>query len=152
MARIKQNTREAASVNFKHILRAKKLKATPRRVLLLKALHKTQRPLSVEALRLTLGGRMNEVTIYRALDALVREGLVVRIGISNIREHYEIVPLTRAHHHHHLVCSTCGDVEDVDVPEPTDFEKNILKQSKRFKKITSHSLEFFGLCRACITT
>ncbi len=131
------------------MLRTRGLKATPRRVLILRTLEKAKRPLPVEALRVLLKGSVNEVTIYRALEALEQEGIVMRISLRNARGYYELTPLGSAHHHH-LVCNRCGDIEDVEVPEPKDLEKTILAQSKNFKEITSHSLEFFGKCRACV--
>jgi len=136
--------------DFMHLLRVRGLKATSRRVLLLKTLQETTRPLSVEAMRVLLKDNMNEVTVYRALEVLVEKGIAVRISLSNLREYYELAPLG-GRHHHHLVCNGCGEVEDVDVPEPKGFEKSVLRQSKHFVQITSHSLEFFGKCRSCLS-
>jgi len=117
-------------------------------VLIFKALHAAKRPLSVETLAHILRGKADKVTIYRTLESFVQAGLVIKVSLHRDREYYELAPIG-GEHHHHLVCNDCGSVEDVHVPEPKDFEKNILKQSRQFKSITSHSLEFFGICRFC---
>lgn len=145
-----KNATALKSADFKKILRTHCLKATPRRALLLDVLHRERRPLSVESIHLRLKGRVNEVTIYRALEALVEKGVVMRIGLSNIREYYELAPLGKEHHHH-LVCTGCGAIEDVHVSEPRNLEKKVLSRSRHFKEITAHTLEFFGKCGKCVT-
>lgn len=135
--------------DIRHIIRTKGLWATSRRMLLFATMYGEATPLPVEALFEKLKGQMNRVTVYRILQVFEEKGIVTRVNLRRDREYYELSAFGGGHHHH-LVCNGCGVVEDVDVPEPKDFEMAILKQSKKFQKITSHSLEFFGKCRSCV--
>jgi len=55
-------------------------------------------------------------------------------------------------HHHHLVCSRCGKMRDVDAPEELErtLEKALDRIAKRagFARV-SHRLELLGLCAGC---
>ena len=55
------------------------------------------------------GSPLHRATIYRTLDRLVDDGLLVRTNLGSEGSRYEI-----AHdHHHHLVCESCGRVEHI---------------------------------------
>ena len=55
-------------------------------------------------------------------------------------------------HHHHLVCSSCGRVEDVRVPPAfeADMDRTLdrLARKARFATV-SHRLDLIGTCREC---
>jgi Fe2+ or Zn2+ uptake regulation protein len=79
-------------------------RATPGRLALLAVLEREQTPLSVPRLQKKLPC-LNQVTLYRALDALAAAGLI-RKGVGADRTaHYEYAGRP---HHHHLVCTDCG--------------------------------------------
>lgn len=106
------------------------------------------KPLSADDLikRLTKKGlHPNKTTIYRELDSLCVGGFVKEIQLGFGCRMYEVTSLG---HHHHLVCTVCEKVEDVSIDKDMDrYEKNISKKTSF--KISSHSLEFFGLCAQC---
>jgi Fur family ferric uptake transcriptional regulator len=55
------------------------------------------------------GAPLHRATIYRTLDRLVDDGLLIRTNLGFEGSQYEI-----AHdHHHHLVCGCCGRVEHI---------------------------------------
>src|SRR6476469_3360393 len=59
-----------------------------------------------------LAGRVRGVgraTVFRTLKLLVDEGVVCRVLLDDGRLHYR---LSRTPHHHHLVCTECGAIED----------------------------------------
>lgn len=88
----------------KEELRRAGSRATPGRVALLRVLEREHAPLTVPHLHRKLP-TFNEVTLYRALDALTAAGLV-RKGVGGDRiSRYEYAGKP---HHHHLVCSDCG--------------------------------------------
>lgn len=62
-----------------------------------------------DALRAS-GARVGIASVYRALDALDRLGLVQRIDLGDGVSRYEPVS-PEGDHHHHLVCDDCGRVE-----------------------------------------
>ena len=121
------------------------LRKTPERAAILAALTKATEPLSAEQLAVRVKKVAHTATVYRALGALVELGLVRRLTINPRVALYEL----NLDHHHHIVCTGCGIIEDVH-REPQRLEATTLAQSKRFAAISTHSLEFFGLCKQCI--
>jgi Fur family ferric uptake transcriptional regulator/Fur family peroxide stress response transcriptional regulator len=49
--------------------------------------------------------------------------------------------------HYHFRCESCGRVFDIDEPVHDELERHIAERTGL--KITSHQLEFRGLCIAC---
>lgn len=132
--------------DFKALLKGAGFKATPGRLLLLETLQKEFEPLTVFEIQKRLRNKLNEVTLYRALEAFAATGLVRRVDLNHDHAHYELA-VGRAHHDH-VVCTSCGTVEDVEGCALVPLEKKALVQSN-FLSIYSHNLEFFGLCQNC---
>ena len=88
---------------------------------------------------------------YRNLAVLERAGVVHRIVTSDEFARYELAEdLTR--HHHHLICSTCGDVTDFEVPAPieSEIETALLRVAKRTGfTVRTHRLDLIGTCSGC---
>jgi Fur family ferric uptake transcriptional regulator len=79
-------------------------RATPGRLALLEVLERQRTPLTVAQLAHKLPS-LNQVTLYRALDALAAAGLIRKgVGVDRTA-HYEYAARP---HHHHLVCTDCG--------------------------------------------
>lgn len=131
---------------FASVLRAAGYKATFGRVALLRALSATTKPVSVEEVVETMKPKLNVVNAYRALEAFVRSGIVRKVDLHHLHAHYELSGA--GGHHHHVVCESCGKVEDVHLAEELELEKKALEKS-RFGTIRSHALEFFGECTNC---
>jgi Fe2+ or Zn2+ uptake regulation protein len=53
---------------------------------------------------------LHRATVYRTVDALVGEGLLLRTDLGTDRSYYE---LPGAHRHHHVVCKSCGAVAHI---------------------------------------
>lgn len=138
------NSRE----HFSQILKAKGLKATPGRILLLEALAKRAEPLSVGTLHSVVKKAVDQVTVYRTLESLVNAGLVAIVDLRHGHAHYELIE--GRNHHHHMICVSCGEIEDIENCDISSFSKKALSQSKKFASINDHSLEFFGLCKKCL--
>jgi Fur family transcriptional regulator, ferric uptake regulator len=93
-------------------------------------------------------------TVYRTLDLMVQMGFVSKFDFGDGRARYELLegPGSKRQHHH-LICTSCGRV--IDYAEYIDEENELLKRtedvlSKKFNfKITSHLLQFYGLCSDC---
>lgn len=86
---------------------------------------------------------INLTTIYRTLDLFCQLNIVQKVHLDDQIVRYEALANT---HHHHLICETCGAIEDIPLSE-----KGLLKQveSKTKFKINRHNLEFFGSCIHC---
>jgi Fe2+ or Zn2+ uptake regulation protein len=132
---------------YADLLRQAGLRATPSRILLLKVLEKELKPLTVYQIEEKLGEAMNQVTIYRSLDALYKAQMVKRVNLEHDHAHFELA--AGREHHHHAVCRNCGHVENIEVPHAAKPEQEALKRAKTFTVLDSYSLEFFGLCKKC---
>ncbi len=126
------------------MLKGVALRATTQRVALLRALSRATKPQSVEALTRTLRGELDIATAYRTLGTFVEAGLVRQVELSAGRALYEMA----GEHHHHVVCTTCDRIEDVDVCLPEAFSTTVRKASG-FASVREHTLEFFGICKPC---
>lgn len=131
---------------FMQLLRTAGLKVTPARLELLGVLSKHEQPLIVTEIASKLPN-INQITIYRALVAMVEAGLVRKVDVQHAYTHYELVATKK--HHHHAICSVCGRIEDVDACLPKSLEKDVLRHLKKFDSLTGHSLEFIGRCKKC---
>jgi len=126
-------------------LRDRGFRSTEGRLTLLSVLKRAKSPLPVSAIAERLRSTLDEVNVYRALEALNEKGLLMRSDMRQGGARYEYV----RSHHHHLICSDCGLTEDVEICADKRMEKKALDNSRAFAKIDTHALEFFGLCKAC---
>lgn len=121
------------------------LKVTTARLDLLDMLKHTKKPMSIKDIAQRSGGsNMDLVTLYRNIKSLQDLGIVKEINLKDRQAYYE---LAGGQHHHHLVCTNCGKLEDIQVEE-INLNKSFLK-NHGFAKVTDHSLEFFGICNKC---
>ena len=92
------------------------------------------------------GGRLAPTTVYRALDALVREGRVHRIESANA-----YVACSHAEHGHDApvlsICDDCGSVEEHAAPDLVD---TVRERVGRSGFVAAQSvIEVRGHCAAC---
>jgi Fur family transcriptional regulator, ferric uptake regulator len=105
-------------------------------------------PLSIEDIHSRLDDRsINRVSIYRTIQLLCDLGIVRRLQFHEGFARYELAD-TFGSHHHHFVCNRCGRVEDIDVCPLAATEQAIVRRTQ--SRITSHSLEFYGVCGVCV--
>lgn len=120
-------------------------------------LETSDRPLTItEILQLSknLKGTKNAIvqsSLYRNLVVLEEVGAVQKVVSTDDNGRYELNEEILGHHHH-LLCSKCGDVRDVVIPE--NLEKNLdatLTQiAKRSGfKLDQHRLDLIGRCKKC---
>ena len=131
---------------LQHLLRDAGFRSTEGRLALLSALKRSQKPLSVETLARQLKSRLDEVNVYRALEAFTVAGIARHVDLQHGHAHYEFA---RGDDHHHIVCTSCQKVEDFTGCEYEKLVGNALRQPRAFSKVRSHSLELFGLCTSC---
>lgn len=133
-------------IPFAKALRDAGFNATLGRVALLEVLETAKKPVSAERVSKAVKGKLDVANTYRALEAFAKAGIVRRVDLGHAHAHYELVT---EKHHHHVVCDSCGKVEDVEVAEPA-LERAALAAARDFARVRTHALEFFGTCRACI--
>lgn len=132
--------------NCKDELKASNLKVTPARVGVMRFLESVGDPADADTILKDLikeGINADPATIYRILDILHRRDLIQRIELGEGKYRYE----KSENHHHHLICTNCGKIEDVKADFLSNLEGQI--REKNGFLVKNHSLEFFGLCKNC---
>jgi Fur family ferric uptake transcriptional regulator len=89
---------------------------------------------------------LHQATVYRALDVLVAEGLARRTEIAG-RALYEIAA---EHLHHHVVCTSCGEVRHVHDETVRAALQRVERESGYV--LGDEELTFSGLCPECATS
>ncbi len=135
------------SLDIKMVLKEAKLKITPARLDILSLFAEKCLPLSAELImqKVSTNKKIDEVTIYRTLASLEKAKIIQRVDLRQESVFYELTD----HHHHHLVCLTCGCLEKINGCEVKPIVQKALKKAKNFKRIESHAFEIFGYCRHC---
>lgn len=87
---------------------------------------------------------VNPSTVYRTLDLLVADGLLLRTDLGSDRAYYEPA---REHAHHHLVCTGCGDVFHFHEQVLGRF-RDRLEQASGYA-LGDDELTLFGTCPRC---
>jgi Fur family ferric uptake transcriptional regulator len=100
---------------------------------------------TAEALAARVRG-VGRATVFRTLKLLVDEGLVCRVLLEDGRLHYR---MSRNAHHHHLVCTQCGAIEDFTNCDIADVISELNRRTGY--QIESHWLELYGRCAGCRT-
>ena len=83
-------------------------------------------------------------TVYRGLSVLVELGLIHKV------EHGEYARFdANLAEHHHLICTACNQLLDVEVPLSNPLN------TRQFKadgfEVQGYKLELYGLCPTCAT-
>lgn len=134
--------------DFSGKLRESASKMTGPRRAILDLLEREEHPQTIREIHAALGrGCCDLATIYRAMHLLERLGLVKRFDFGDGAARFELIHLDEDGHHHHLVCTTCSKVVEIDECFPAELEERIAA-GNGFASI-SHRLEFFGICPAC---
>jgi Fur family ferric uptake transcriptional regulator len=94
------------------------------------------------------GRSVARASVYRVLDELVSLGLVDRVEVGQGTARYEPAR-GEAHHHHHMVCDTCGDVFPF---EDDELERTIGRLAGRVAfDVAEHDIVLHGSCAGCQT-
>lgn len=122
------------------------LRATPARVAVINIMENTSKPLDINELIQLLKQQnvdSDQATIYRIIENFYKKGVISRLQFQKNKFYYEM----SREEHHHVICTNCSAIEDISNCAIDSVEKQIEK-TKGFK-VSSHSLEFFGLCKNC---
>ncbi len=142
---------EVMPENLKEILKAKGYRATPARLAILQIFSRHRSPLDARGVLGELGKirklhRTNEATVYRTLCRWRASGILRQVDLRRDSVYFELSALP---HHHHIICTGCNAIEDFAGCQLERGLRQVVARSAKFKKITEHSLELFGLCRSC---
>lgn len=81
-------------------------------------------------------------TIYNTLNMLKEHGHILELSYGDMSSRFD----GNAKNHYHLVCLNCGRVLDYERPL-LELEEEVLQETGF--RVSSHRLEFYGLCPDC---
>jgi Fe2+ or Zn2+ uptake regulation protein len=118
---------------------------------IVEVLARSDAPLSIPQV-LERNRSLAQSSAYRNLAELERAGIVHRIVTSDEFSRYELAEDLTEHHHHHLICSHCGEVRDFTVPGALEDELD-----RALDRIAGahgfaadhHRLDLVGTCSTC---
>lgn len=133
-------------------LRRARQRYTPARRALVDLLLQLDRPHTTQEL-LDADPAMSQSSLYRNLGVLEDADVVRRLTGSDDGARFELAEEVTGDHHHHLVCRSCGTIEDVtlplDVEQAMDQAAQHVEQTHRFATAV-HSVELQGTCVGCL--
>ena len=126
-------------------LRQEGYRFTRQRQIILEEVQRQQRHPSAKEVYDAVKARLPNIslgTVYRGLGVLVELGLIHKV------EHGEYARFdANLTEHHHLICTDCDQLLDVDAPfsEPL----NTQQFKARGFEVRGYKLELYGLCPTC---
>ena len=132
---------------FRKALKAHGLRMTGQREAILKALHATHHPVSVEEIYAAAHKNCSVLdlsTVYRTLDLFQEFGIVSVVNTHGLT-FYEHLGL--AEPHIHLLCNSCGKIFSIPLGEVQPF-LNVLNDRYQFQ-VDPTEINFQGLCDDC---
>ena len=122
-------------------------RVTRQRLLVANALAAAGRQLTAEQLYRSLRRRergIGRATVFRTLETLVDAGVARRLELEG--HVYAYVACLPAHHHH-IACTTCGRVEEIDEAYVTPIARRLAREMGF--EIDDARLDFYGRCATC---
>jgi Fur family ferric uptake transcriptional regulator len=89
--------------------------------------------------------RIGRATVYRSIEKLMRMKLLDRIDFSDGTHYFRLCGSES--HHHHLACTKCHRVVDLDFC--LDEEQMAAIGRQQSFSIEDHAITLFGLCKDC---
>lgn len=135
---------------IRELLRRTRQRYTLGRQQLVELLLEVDRPVTIPEL-IELGAHQSQSSLYRNLAIMEQAGAVRRISSVDDVARYELDEELTGHHHH-LVCSICGRIDDITLGE--DFEHQMRQAVDRTSadsgyQLSAHHLELVGTCPDC---
>ena len=137
---------ETSDRRLREELHSRGQRVTPQRLLIHRALLELDRHASAEEVLARVGDSLPGTslpTVYSTLELFERLGIVRRLSARGGATLYD----PRRDPHHHLVCGSCGKVEDVDVE--LDTAAALRKARRAGFQPAAAELVVTGLCSDC---
>ena len=131
-------------INYSALLRSYDLKVTPQRVAIVEELYLNGH-MNIDDLYKKLLSKFPSIslaTIYKNINAMIEKVFLSEVKIANTKSVFELVK----EEHAHLVCSQCGNIEDMIL----DVSSILTEANNRSQfKINSTNIILEGLCCSC---
>jgi Fe2+ or Zn2+ uptake regulation protein len=131
-------------------LREDGLRYTGSRRTVVDVLARTDRPLTIPEI-LARAPSLAQSSAYRNLTELISAGVVHRIIAGDEFSHFELAEDLTSHHHH-LVCTRCGRVDDMTLDDPLERRLDAALASVAAEHGFTpelHRLDVIGVCSRC---
>ncbi|MBI1932654.1 MAG: transcriptional repressor [Ignavibacteriales bacterium] len=125
--------------NLFSILKENGAKLTSPRKTILEKLYYSVKPLTLKEIYDECNN-IDFASVYRSLKLFYEIGIVEEINFADNKIRFE---LKNRKHHHHVICSECGEIKELPVCLLSEIEKIT------DYKITKHNFEFMGICPKC---
>ncbi len=130
------------------LLKERELKATPQRLCVLKILKRHEHP-NIDQLYAEIKEEYPSIslaTVYKNINTLQEQGLVVEVNVANQKTCYDIYE----EDHIHIVCKQCGSIEDMSFKEARLYEYQEGLEKKLDSKIKHLALcVYIDSCSKC---
>ena len=125
------------------MLRSRGYRMTPQRLAVLQALHDGGHLSPAQIFERVQKTGMTETTVYRNLEFLAGNGVVLVADRGKGHLAYEL----SSQSHHHVICRICGAQMEIDPALLTPAISQI--ESETGYRLNTGHLTFFGLCPVC---
>jgi Fe2+ or Zn2+ uptake regulation protein len=146
MAETQTHTPPRDDTELAALLRERGLRATSQRVVMHRLLRDHNRHLSAEDLLSEASERLPGVslpTVYATLELFEQLGIVRRVNGGGGTLLWD----TRADAHHHMICRSCGRIEDMETP--LDLERACRSAARSGFRPDRAEVVVSGLCASC---
>lgn len=130
--------------NYTNLLKEYDLKVTPQRVAIVEELYKNGH-MNIDDLYKKLLSKFPSVslaTIYKNINAMIEKVFLSEVKIPNSKSVFELVKAEHAH----LVCSQCGNIQDINLDASSLI--NEVSTLSSFK-VESTNITLAGICTDC---
>ena len=130
--------------DFTNILREHNLKATPQRLAMMESIYQYGH-INIDKLYENVKQKFHSIslaTIYKNINAMTKEMLLLEVKLPNEKSVYEIVKTD----HSHLLCKKCGLVEDIKL-DTSNIVSNIGVRNNF--RIEHADIVLSGVCKSC---
>ena len=135
------------SVSLESLLKQHKYRITAARKQVFQVLLDHGEPMSMAELIAACNGSVDRVSVYRVVELFTELGIAHRVSLG-WKYKIELTELFVGHHHH-ITCSSCGRVAEIDDEHEIDRYVNQLAKTAGFSP-TRHVFEIEGICTDCL--
>jgi len=131
-------------INYTDELRRHNLKATPQRLAISNALHSCGH-INIDSLYEMMLKKFNSIslaTIYKNINLMLENSYIQEVKIPQSKSVYELTK----NYHSHLVCTACGEVEDIKLN--MNLITSEVNSNSNFK-ISKTDVVLSGICKKC---
>ncbi len=86
-------------------------------------------------------------TVYRTLALLCKMKFIHKLDFDDGCSRYELNRHEGDHRHHHLICTICGSVTEVEEDLLDSLEEQVMRKNGFIVK--DHRVKLYGYCKEC---